>query len=78
MSDLESKVDGACKDIAYIRQFIEDDRAKFADHVLTSDDFRAKVIRLEEKIKSHAAEHIYYRWLFGIIIVVGLALLAKK
>ena len=78
MSDLESKVDGACKDIAYIRQFIEDDRKKFNDHVTSSDTFRDKVTRLEEKVKAHSDEHVYYRWLFGIIITVGVALLFKK
>jgi hypothetical protein len=77
MSDMELKLDGACRDIAYIKQFIEDDRKKYADHLVSAEEYRAKVIRLEEEVKSHSTEHIYYRWLFGIIITVGLALLVK-
>lgn len=78
MTDIELKLDGACRDIAYIKTFIEDDRKKYADHLASAEDYRDRVIRLEEEVKSHSREHMYYRWLFGIIITVGIALLLKK
>lgn len=75
--DIESEIRLIQQDISYIRKFIEDDREKNEQHLKSAEDYRGRVIKLEEKVKSHTAEHLFYRWLFGIIITVGIALLFK-
>lgn len=76
--NLEGEIREIKKDIGYIKETLLADRIAIKEHIDSSQAFRDKVIRLEETVKSHAAEHVYYRWLFGIIISVGIALLLKK
>lgn len=65
------------QDIEYIKDFIKEDREHYKDHVTSAQIFRDRVIKLEERVDGHSSEHVYYRWLFGIIIAVGLALLNR-
>lgn len=74
---MEQELGQIKQDIGYIKKFIEEDRLAYKEHLVSAQIFRDRVIRLEETTKAHTQEHIYYRWLFGIIISVGLALLVK-
>ena len=77
MSEVESRLASIEKDLTYIRDFIESDREAYKEHLKTAENYRSRVTILEERDKGHSREHIYYRWLFGIIISVGIALLTK-
>lgn len=63
--------------LEYLKRFIEEDRKKYDDHVATSDDFREKVTKHDEQIAGIKSELTLLKWMLGIIITVGLALLGK-
>lgn len=74
---MERSNDVIAKDIEYIKQFIEEDRKRYSAHVETSDNYRDRVVKLELQ---HAAHEVAFkthcewdRWLFGLIITIGLA-----
>lgn len=60
-----------------IEKYIKDERDLFKDHVKSSNDFREKVTRHEEQIKAIRAEMVLVKWMFGIVIGVGVAILGK-
>ena len=73
------------KDIAYIRQFIEEDRKKFDKHIEESFSYRTKVDEMSaggnEKLKSFFKEFrnhvISDQWAFGIMVTMLLAILGR-
>lgn len=74
---LETQIKSIQQDIEYIKMFIEDDRRGYRDHVSSAQVFRDRIISLEQRVDNHSSEHNYYRWLFGIIIAIGVAMLGK-
>jgi hypothetical protein len=77
MDNLESEIRLINQKLETLTKYIEDDRSENKEHIKSAQGFRDRVLTLEEKVKSHGAEHVYYRWLFGLIITIGLALLNK-
>lgn len=75
--NIESEIRSINERLETISKFIEEDRGDNKDHIKSALGFRERVIVLEETTRGHTQEHVYYRWLFGIIISVGLALLVK-
>lgn len=74
--DAETRKDIAVikNDMQYVRSFIEEDRAKMAEHIRTSEAYRKKVdaiIGVEDKLKDHETTD---RWMFGTIIIIVLAI----
>lgn len=63
--------------IETIEKYIKEEKDIFKDHVKSSDDFREKVTRHEEQLKSIRTELTLFKWMFGIVITVGVAILAK-
>lgn len=75
--NIESEIRSINERLDAIYKFIESDREESKEHIKTAQGFRDRVIILEQTTRSHTQEHLFYRWLFGIVITVGLALLAK-
>jgi hypothetical protein len=77
MQVFEIKLSNIEKDVSYIKKFIDDDREKYNEHVESSQGFRDKVITHENQIDGIKNELTLLKWMLGIIITVGLALLGK-
>lgn len=75
--NLESEIALIKHELQNLNKYIEADRKTWHEHVETATNFRERVITIEERVKGHTTEHTYYRWLFGIIITIGLAILGK-
>lgn len=69
------------QDLKYIREFIEEDRRAYKDHLLTAQHYRDRVAALEHQQKAFERAFdthcLWDRWLFGTIITVGLGILLK-
>lgn len=77
MDDLKSDINLINQRLGFIEQFIKDDRAKYSEHIMSAEGFRLKVTQHDEQIKAIKSELVLTRWMFGVIISVGLAILGK-
>jgi len=75
--DLKSDIQLINQRLGFIEKFITDDRVKYDEHIKTSDDFRFKVTQHDEQIKGVRGEMVLLKWMLGIVIGVGLAILGK-
>jgi hypothetical protein len=75
--DLKSDIQLINQRLGFIEKFITEDRGKYDDHIKTSDDFRFKVTQHDEQIKGIRGEIMLLKWMLGIVIAVGLAILGK-
>ena len=75
--DIKSAILLIKKDLDYLKKFIEEDRKKYDEHIQSADSFREKVIKHESQLSAIASELLLVKWMLGIIITVGLALLGK-
>ena len=73
----DSRIDLLAKDVAYIREFIEQDRDKFSAHIETSEKYREKVDSLSTIKKSFDDHAINDKWMFSTIIGLLIFILGK-
>lgn len=77
MDDLKSDINLINQRLGFIEQFIKEDRAKYADHCLSAEGFRLKVTQHDEQIRGIKSDINLFKWMFGVIISIGLAILGK-
>lgn len=73
----DSRIDLLAKDVAYIREFIEQDRDKFAAHIETSEKYREKVDAMVNMKKAFDDHAINDKWMFSTIIGLLIFILGK-
>ena len=73
----DSRIDLLQKDVTYIREFIEQDRDRFAAHIETSEKYREKVDALSTIKKSFDDHTMNDKWMFGTIISLLVFILGK-
>ena len=77
MQAFEIKLSNIEKDVSYIKKFIDEDRKKYDEHIESSQDFRDRVLIHQTQIDGIKNELTLLKWMLGVIVTVGLALLGK-
>lgn len=65
------------KDVAYIREFIKEDRDKMKEHIETSEIFRDKVNKLSAVSKEFDSHVVQDRWIQGLILTGVISIIIR-